>query len=265
MTSRLSDVTKIGIVVPTLFDRPEYLKLCLASIREAGSAHILLMGPQIYERRSDILSMVDQILEEPPTGNLPSKITYALNCLPSDCIYVSWLGDDDKLKPDSLRLTSRMLDTTDSALVFGGCEYIDEKGNQIGLNRSGPWAMSLARLGPFLAPQPGSLMRRSEFDKIGGLDSHFALAFDYDLFLRLGKEGKIKHLSAILASFRWHGDSLSVKSRKQSSREASMVRIKNSQGSLAVLVTVLNPVISSLTLLAGSIVGFIKARFRRKA
>jgi hypothetical protein len=34
---------KVGIVVPTIGQRPEYLPLALKSIREAGNAYILLV------------------------------------------------------------------------------------------------------------------------------------------------------------------------------------------------------------------------------
>jgi hypothetical protein len=104
---------------------------------------------------------------------------------------------------------------------------MDEFGNVIWKNRSGPWAIPLLRVGPDLIPQPGALFRRSKFEAVGGLNSKYSWAFDFDLLLKLNKTGRLIFLNKTLARFRWHPESLSVEHRKQSVREASMVRVSH--------------------------------------
>jgi GT2 family glycosyltransferase len=161
-------------------------------------------------------------------GGLPSAINQGIRALPSTVEYVNWLGDDDLLTPGSLDTTTEILDSDHQAVMaFGACDYIDGEGNTVWQNRSGAWAVPLLRFGPDLIPQPGALFRRSEFEAAGGLNTNFGWAFDFDLFIRLSKLGKMKYINQTLAKFRWHPESLSVEHRKSSVAEASQVRVSH--------------------------------------
>ena len=216
---------KVGIVVPTLGERPEYLEQCLRSIRVAGEAHICLVGPKDSESEQ-LLSqgLIDQITPD-SGGGLASVINAGVASLPETVEYINWLGDDDLLKPDAIETALNALasDTGVSA-VYGGCDYIDDSGALIWSNKSGPWASRILRFGPDLIPQPGALIRRSAFEKIGGLSNSFGWAFDFDMFIKLSLVGKLSYIPVTLASFRWHPDSLSVGQRRKSVTEASQVR-----------------------------------------
>ena len=148
--------------------------------------------------------------------------------LPASIEYVNWLGDDDRLIPSSITTCVGVLDSKkDVVMSFGACEYIDAQGSVVWKNRSGQWAVSLMRFGPDLIPQPGALFRRSAFATLGGLRTNFGWAFDFDLFIRLSKLGKLKYINQTLAQFRWHPESLSVEHRKSSVAEASQVRVSH--------------------------------------
>lgn len=217
---------EIGIVVPTIGQRPEYLPKALESIREAGSAYILLVGNKGFNAKGlKDAGLIDQYIDEDDVG-LAAKINFGFRCLPSEIKYINWLGDDDLLTPGSLeRSLQRMRDPDQPVLVFGGCEYIDTAGNKIFTNRSGSWATGLLRFGPQLIPQPGALYRRDAFEKIGGLNENLGWAFDFELFLSLSKIGKTVYVPEILSKFRWHASSLSVSRRVESVEEASKVRV----------------------------------------
>ena len=216
---------RVGIVVPTLGKRIEYLTDCLASIREAGEAHICLVTPNSTLARELIQAgKVDQMVED-PGGGLAAAINFGISSLPKNIDFVNWLGDDDLLTKKSIYITRSALELDEElVMVFGSCLYIDALSNPIFLNRSGQWAVPLLRCGPDLIPQPGALFRRSAFEKVGGLATDLSWAFDFDLFIKLSKIGKIKFLNETLANFRWHSDSLSVSGRSQSALEASKVR-----------------------------------------
>jgi GT2 family glycosyltransferase len=161
-------------------------------------------------------------------GGLPAAINQGIRALPSPIEYVNWLGDDDLLTPSSLEATSKALDENPKAVMsFGACDYIDEQGNTIWSNRSGQWAVPMLRFGPDLIPQPGALFRRAAFIKAGELRTDLGWAFDFDLFIKLAKLGKLIYLNQTLAQFRWHPESLSVEHRKKSVAEASQVRVSH--------------------------------------
>jgi GT2 family glycosyltransferase len=219
---------KVGIVVPTIGQRPEYLPLALKSIREAGNAYVLLVGNKGFDATSFLDSgLVNKYLDEEDPG-LAAKINFGFRALPEQIQYINWLGDDDLLTKGSLEVAlDRITQKDQPVLVYGGCEYIDPKGNSLFTNKSGAWAVPLLRFGPQLIPQPGALCRRDAFEKIGGLSQEFGWAFDFELFLSLSKMGKAVFVPKVLAKFRWHPGSLSVSRRAESVREASKVRVSH--------------------------------------
>ena len=219
---------RVGIVVPTLGKRPDYLEKCLSSIRAAGEAHILLVAPAAF--KSDALrsaGLLDSVVID-TGGGLAAAINQGIRALPSTVEFVNWLGDDDLLTASSIFDSSKALDENDqTVMVFGSCDYIDGEGQTVWVNKSGKWAVPLLRFGPDLIPQPGALFRRTAFEKVGGLRTDLGWAFDFDLLIRLSKVGKLRFLNQTLAKFRWHPESLSVEHRKKSVAEASQVRVSH--------------------------------------
>jgi GT2 family glycosyltransferase len=243
---------RVGIVVPTLGERPDYLEKCLASIRSAGQAHVLLVAPSSLNTNALAYSgLVDSVVID-PGGGLPSAINQGINSLPESVEYVNWIGDDDLITPGSLETAERALDENeDVVMVFGACEYIDRSGNSLWVNGSGAWAVPLLRFGPDLIPQPGALFRRSVFESIGGLETSLGWAFDFDLFIRFSKAGKIKYINQTLAKFRWHPESLSVEHRKRSVAEASKVRVSHLPSFLRPISFIWEYPVRQATLIAG--------------
>ena len=244
--------SKVGIVVPTLGNRPDYLSKCLESIRLAGDAYVVLIAPDTFDPSSFKNSgLIDLFVEDPKTG-LPAAINVGMQSLPKQIEFVNWLGDDDLLAPGSLIHSSKALEDEKKVhFVFGACDYIDPEGNVIWTNKSGQWAVPLLRFGPDLIPQPGALFRRSSFEAVGELDSKFGWAFDFDLFLKLSKLGPGKYLPQTLAGFRWHPESLSVEFRKKSVAEASAVRVSHLPKMLRLISFVWELPIRQATLFAG--------------
>lgn len=219
---------QVGVVVPTMGSRLEFILDCLRSIRESGNAFILIVAPDLeLITRSIPPHLYDRLLLDPKLG-LPSAINLGIADLPGENEFVTWLGDDDLLEKDSLSYAlAPLLEDKACVLSFGGCKYINSNGEVIWSNHSGRYAVPLLRFGPQMIPQPGSLIRRTAFNAVGGLDNQYKWAFDLDLFIRLRQLGRLRFVNQKLASFRWHEGSLSVGGRAGSVREASHIR-KNS-------------------------------------
>lgn len=219
---------RVGIVVPTLGRRADYLRQCLDSIKLGGDAHVCLVAPSGFDYKELLsLGLINQFALDPGTG-LPEAINKGFSELPSEIEYINWLGDDDQIRPGSIAKACSALDADPkTVLVFGSCDYVDSQGKVVWTNRSGQWASNILGFGPDLIPQPGSLFRLSAFNQIGGLKKDLNWAFDFDLFLNLKKIGKLRFLDTTLSSFRWHPESLSVEYRTKSVEEASKVRISH--------------------------------------
>ena len=254
---------RVGIVVPTLGKRPDYLEQCLRSIRAAGDAYILLVAPAAFQTSAlESASLIDAVVVD-AGGGPASAINQGIQALPESVEFVNWLGDDDLLISGSLNTATHVLDSEPKVVMaFGACEYIDGNGQKVWENRAGQWAVPLMKFGPDLVPQPGALFRRAAFETIGGLNAEFGWAFDFDLFLRLSKIGKLQYLDQTLGKFRWHPESLSVEHRKKSVAEASQVRVSHLPALLRPISFLWEYPVRQATLIAGK---RVTARAQAKA
>lgn len=257
-------MSKVGIVIPTAYGRPEYLPLAYHSILSQDTEHeieILLGCPSAKIPAVQAALPGARVIAEDEGPGLAHKLHQLLLQTSSDCEYLAWLGDDDLLTAGSLAACIAELEAKPKAVMaYGGCDYIDAKGEVMFTNPASPMAAKILTFGPQLIPQPGSVMRRSSYVEAGGLSNDFGLAFDFDLFLKLKKLGPIVYVSKTLAQFRWHPDSLSVKRRMRSALEASRVRRKHYGSTMRALWPLWEPFVILATWLAGKLVTI---RFRK--
>jgi hypothetical protein len=256
----------VGVVVPTIGERPQYLESTLKSIREAGESYIVLVGRKGFDGSSfQKLGLVDLYVDEEDTS-VPNKINQGFRALPENIEFITWIGDDDLLAPGALEVATKALEMPERpVLVFGHCQYIDSEGKNVLVKRSGSWAVALLRFGPQLIPQPSAFFRRDAFEKVGGLSHKFQFAFDFDLFLKLSRNGKSVFINKILSSHRWHRTSLTYSRRWESVREASKVRVANLSPLTRMVSFVWEVPIQLLTYSAGELLsGGLFARLKKK-
>ena len=242
---------KVGIVVPTLGTRSEFLHQSLQSIRSSGDAHICVVCPASIDLSEYVTAgLIDSQVDDPGLG-LANAINVGVNSLPGDISMASWIGDDDLLEPGMLGITSELMSKSKIDFVWGQCRYIDSKNKQLWVNRSGRWAKYLIRFGPNLIPQPGSLFSRKSFDELGGLSMEFSWAFDQEFFTRLLKEFPSTYIPEVVSSFRWHEGSLSAGARAGSVRESSIIRVRHMPVFLRPLSRLWEPMVCRSIMYAG--------------
>jgi hypothetical protein len=219
---------EVGVVVPTLGTRGEYLAICLQSLKDSNVGHVSVVCPSHVDVSKFVEDgLVHQKVEDPGKG-LASAINAGVTSLPQSISVINWLGDDDYVNSNSMETALSILTANESTvMVYGSCTYVDKDNNAVWQNRSGAFAAKILRFGPCLIPQPGALIKREAFVKAGGLNESLGWAFDFDLFIKLSKLGKLKYARKNLASFRWHSDSLTVSLRRNSVQEASQVRVSH--------------------------------------
>ena len=213
---------RIGIVVPTMGDRPEWLNQCLASIYfQAGvKPRLVLVSPE----PSSVRALADQYDAE-SIADEGLGLSAAINAGWSrigDTDALCWLGDDDLLAPDSLSRSAKTLRMHPRAsATYGNVRYIDTRGETLFVARPGAFAARYLPWGKDLVPQPGSLFRADAVRAIGPLDERYRYAMDYDYFLRLRKWGELKYVGREVAAFRLHSHGITS---NQSGDESEHVR-----------------------------------------
>ena len=218
----------VGVVVPTIGQRPQYLETTLQSIRDAGSSYIVLVGRSGFDGDQFLKSgLIDSYIDE-EGPSVPEKINLGFRSLPEEIEFITWIGDDDLLAPESLaKAVSALNSPGKPVLVYGHCQYIDSEGNPVLVKRTGSWAVPLLRFGPQLIPQPSAFFRKDAFQAIGGLSDKYEFAYDFDLVYKLSRLGNCVFVDSVLSSHRWHQTSLTLSRRWDSVKEASKVRVSN--------------------------------------
>ena len=221
-----ADAPRTVIVVPTLGRRPDYLEQTLQSVvGQSEPVELVVVCPTQAKAARELAGRFGARIVNDP-GNLPAAINLGVAASDANRVeYVTWLGDDDLLEPESLTWTIAALDRDpESVLAYGWCRYIDPEGRPLWVNKTGKHAEVVLAWGPQLIPQPGMVVRRRAWDDVGGVDASLSLAFDFDLILKLRRVGRMVCVDRIVSAFRWHPDSLTVSSRSRNLDESELVK-----------------------------------------
>lgn len=218
------------VILPTLGDRLETLKLTLESIdaqRADVDVTLALVAPT---RASDARALAAThgalIVDDPGTG-ISEAINAGLRARSGETYY-AWMGDDDLFRQGALKTLSAMLEARpDCVLAYGACDYIDPEARVVAVSKPGKMARWLLPGGPGLIPHAGIMVRLDALEAIGGFDQSLKYAMDLDAFLTLRSHGAFASTGTVVSAFRWHPDSLTVANRNASSREAMSVKVKH--------------------------------------
>jgi len=138
--------------------------------------------------------------------------------------YVGWLNSDDTLLGGGLkRLVNALERQPDAPAAYGKVwNYVEATGA-----RRPVWVepFSERRLAlRCIVSQPGTLVRRSAWDAVGGIDENLRMAIDYDLWWRLYKNfGPLEYVDEFVALNRDHADTKTNTQRQLHYREAMAI------------------------------------------
>lgn len=213
---------EVLVVVPTLGTRPAWLEEALRSIssQEGASPLIRIVCPPNAVRSDDLCIDGVEIIESDSRG-LSAAIAAGFEGYTGE--FVTWLGDDDRLQPGSLRdVIGVMRANPGASFAYGRTRYISADGRTIGVTRPGRLAARYLTFGKDFVPQPGSILRREAVEIAGGINLHLKNAMDLDLFIRLRKVGRSVYLPREVSCYRLHDSSITL--TKGSEDEGESVR-----------------------------------------
>lgn len=141
-----------------------------------------------------------------------------------DAPYVGWLNSDDVLRPGGLQRLVRYLEEfPDRPAVYAESDLVDEQGRVIGHYKSGPFSEQSLAIRCFIS-QPATLIRRTVWESLGGLDPGYHMAMDYDLWWRISRRhGEPGYLRETVAGMRIHDQAKTASFRSRHYREAMQV------------------------------------------
>jgi hypothetical protein len=135
--------------------------------------------------------------------------------------YVCWMNSDDWFLPGGLaRLVNELETHPEAPAVYGRAWNVVQKSGR----RSRVWVepFNERRLAlRCIISQPATLIRRSAWEAVGGVDETLHMAMDYDLWWRLFKSiGPLHFVDDFVAVNREHGDTKTKTLRRRNYQEA---------------------------------------------
>lgn len=118
---------------------------------------------------------------------------------------IGWLNGDDAYLPEAVdRAVGHLLSTPEAMAVYGGVEFIDERGAPIRTYIPAEFSWHRYLYLAYYYPSPTFVFRRELLRQAPGLNEEFADAADYDFYLRLYRGQRIDRRSEPLVRFRYH-------------------------------------------------------------
>jgi glycosyltransferase involved in cell wall biosynthesis len=138
--------------------------------------------------------------------------------------YVAYLNSDDWLEPGAYRRLVAALESNAKApMAYGRAWNVDERtGKKTAVFARAFSERLMAQLN--LIPQPATLVRRSAWKAVGGVDESLQMAMDYDLWWKLYRKlGTPDFVDEFLATNREHPSTKTGTRRRQHYDEAIAV------------------------------------------
>lgn len=127
--------------------------------------------------------------------------------------YILFLDADDRLKPEAIETgLACFAANPDAGFVYGGHHMTNQDGSRRDPDRferlsEHPYRDLLR--GNLIAMHAAVLYRRDRLQAAGGFDASLRRCEDYDLYLRMARNGPIACHPDVIAEYRWHDDNMS--------------------------------------------------------
>jgi len=223
----------ITLVVPS-FNQGRFLDAALASIFEQDiNIEVMLAdGGSTDETMSVIDKWQDQLSwwRSEKDGGQAAAINEGI--ARGSAPYVGWLNSDDLLLPGGLATMLHALQSNPQIpAVYARSQIINEVGKATGVYRTEPFNERKFANHCFIS-QPASLIRRQVWESVGGLDTSYDMALDYDLWWRIYRQySELVYLPKFVACDRHHDETKTASFRSLHYREA-MQLLKQHYGSV---------------------------------
>jgi glycosyltransferase involved in cell wall biosynthesis len=136
-----------------------------------------------------------------------------------------WINAGDVLLSGTFARVRNLLGAGDADLIFGDDFYIDEQSRVIRFSRGCVNDLAAAMLyGGWTPLQDACFWRREIYTRVGGINPKLRFAADYDLFLRMARAGRTRHVPLAFSAFRRHHGQKSISGAEGYACEREQVR-----------------------------------------
>ena len=133
----------------------------------------------------------------------------------------AYINADDTYFPGALRTAVHWLEShPQMAGVYGNAYWIDDDGKRIDSYPTEPFQKETLEHSCYIC-QPTCFLRTEILRELGGFNTGYQVAFDYELWLRLAQRHELLKIEALLANSRMHRANKTLRQRTVGFEEAS--------------------------------------------
>jgi glycosyltransferase involved in cell wall biosynthesis len=224
----METMPKISVVVPS-FNQAKYLELTLRSIldQQYPNLELIVIDGGSKDESPDIIRKYEKHMKfwcSEPDGGQTQGLIKGFSHATGEIL--CFLNSDDLFEPGALREVGEYFARhPDADAVYGNALWIDADGNTLQPKKEIPFNRFIWLYTYNYIPGMSMFWRRTIYDKAGGLNPAFQLAFDADLWIRFSDaHGKIKHVARQWSRMRYYPDQKNRRLREQSDREDMLIR-----------------------------------------
>jgi glycosyltransferase involved in cell wall biosynthesis len=209
----MSELPLVSIVTPS-FNQAQFLETTIRSVLKQDYPRIeyIICDGGSTDGSVDIIQKYEDRIafwvSEKDKGQ-----TDAINkgfCRATGQIF-AWLNSDDVYLPGCVSTIMRFLNNhPEVGMAFGNVEIIDAQGRILMRPQWGEYGFVKQLTQQITIPQPAAFFRRKAIEQIGYLRTDLHYAFDFDLWLQIGRHYPIRRIGKTTAQFRLSDNSKSV-------------------------------------------------------
>ncbi len=202
----------ITIITPS-YNQAAYLEATIRSVLDQAYANLeyIIIDGGSTDGSIDIIRRYNDRLaywvSEPDSGQV-SAINKGLRHAHGEIL--AWLNSDDTYRPGAIAAAVRYLsEYPEVDVVYGDVEFSDAAGQPLGTMSAWDYSVQQQVCATNLVPQPAAFFRCQALERVGGcLNERLHLAFDYELWVRMGLAGlRFAHVAEVWATYRLHAAS----------------------------------------------------------
>jgi glycosyltransferase involved in cell wall biosynthesis len=217
---------RVSIITPS-FNQARFLMATLRSVHDqdyANIEHIVVDGGST-DGTIELLKAAPGIrwVSERDRGQVDA-INKGFAMATGDIL--AWLNSDDTISLGAVRIAVEALERTGADLVYGDLRIIDQDGSHLRMFYGIPFDYRVLLYGLYYIGQQSVFFRRTLVEKAGPLRTEFDNAFDYELWLRMARQGRLEYEPRLRGQIRKHAAAKSIAAAERTWDETRRIRLE---------------------------------------